>query len=107
MQMTPPSDAASLRVLIRAREVRGDGAKRVSAVAKSARPAAISEQREHDARQTGERRHAQRRKRSTGEPLFNTRSNRERRATMRRKTAPPRSTEEQKETPAQGINAIA
>ncbi|MES9964617.1 MAG: hypothetical protein ABW116_13870 [Candidatus Sedimenticola sp. 20ELBAFRAG] len=104
INITPPSDDAKLQALNRPASARAADTKPVSELEETERPAAVSQQREHETRHKGERRAGQRRKQQT-ETYLDTRTQRDRRAAETTSEANDEDSKEEKErSPSTGID---
>ncbi|OOZ35975.1 hypothetical protein [Solemya velesiana gill symbiont] len=104
INITPPSDDAKLHALTRpasARQVE----KPVSELEETERSTPVSEQREHDTRDKGERR-LQQRRRQGGEAYLDTREHHERRNTKRRAEDREQASEKKDTSSSEGIDVM-
>ncbi|MET0102916.1 MAG: hypothetical protein ABW078_14380 [Sedimenticola sp.] len=105
INITPPSDDAKLQALNQPAPARAAEAKPVTELEETERPAPVSEQREHDTRDKGERRIEQRRKKQD-KVYLNTRSEDDRRKFKRRKSDRETAPEESSSVPAEHIDEM-
>ncbi|MET0012758.1 MAG: hypothetical protein ABW085_00725 [Sedimenticola sp.] len=106
INITPPSDDAKLQALNQPAPARAAEAKPVTELEETERPAPVSEQREHDTRDKGERRIEQRRKKQD-KVYLDTRNQHERRTLKRRKEDREEPSENRETDTSKGIDVMA